>query len=80
MQKGQPTIKARGKIVTLRPMGNKNISQEPEIKELKRIIAEGELEVGSFLNQVKEKIEREAVKEGRLENCLKWTKRGRIPG
>jgi hypothetical protein len=61
-------------------MGNKNISQEPEIKELKRIIVEGELEVGSFPNQVKERIEREAVKEGRQGNCLKWTKRGRIPG
>jgi len=32
-------------------MGNKNISQEPEIKELKRIIVEGELEEGSFLNE-----------------------------
>ena len=40
-------------------MGNKNISQEPEIKELKRIIMEEELGVGSFLNQVKNRIERE---------------------
>ena len=60
-------------------MGNKNISQEPEIKELKRMIVEGKLGEGSVLNQVKERIEREAVKEGRQGNCLKWTKRGRIP-
>lgn len=32
------------KLVTLRPMGNKTLSREPEMQELKRMVREGEID------------------------------------
>ena len=44
----------KDKVVTLRPKGNgdhkKNISTEPEMKELKRMIRSGELRVERILS------------------------------
>ena len=45
----------KGKVVTLRSKGNsKDISKEPEIKKLKRMIREGELDQDRTLEHLEE--------------------------
>ena len=44
------------KVVTLRPKGNrKDINKEPEMKELKRMIRDGELDPDRTIEHLKEK-------------------------
>jgi hypothetical protein len=50
------------KVVTLRSMGNRDISQEPEMKELKRMIRDGELDQGRTLDHVNEEPKGKEVK------------------
>jgi hypothetical protein len=50
--------KLKGKTVTLRSKGNKkDITREPEIKELKRMIREGELDQERTLEHLKQEFE-----------------------
>jgi hypothetical protein len=50
--------KLKGKAVTLRPKGNKkDITREPEMKELKRMIREGELDQERTLEHLKQEFE-----------------------
>lgn len=60
----------KGDLVTLGPKGNKkDIGQEPEMKELKRMIGEGEIEEGRTLDHLKEKAKREAVLDDILDKA-----------
>ena len=46
----------KSKIVTLRPMGNrKDLSKEPEMTELKRMVRGGELDRQRTIDQLKKK-------------------------
>ena len=48
--------KLKGKVVTLRSKGNKkDIAREPEMKELKRMIREGELDQERTLEHLRQK-------------------------
>jgi hypothetical protein len=48
--------KTRDNVVTLRSKGNKkDITKEPEMKELKRMIREGELDQERTLEHLKQK-------------------------
>ena len=48
--------KLKGKVVTLRSKGNKkDITKEPEMKELKRMIREGELDQERTLEHLRQK-------------------------
>ena len=51
--------KKKDKVVTLRPKGNrKDISKEPEMKELKRMMQDGELDQDRTFEHIKGEIER----------------------
>jgi hypothetical protein len=48
--------KLKGNVVTLRSKGNKkDITKEPEMKELKRMIREGELDQERTLEHLRQK-------------------------
>ncbi len=55
--------KKKGKVVTLRPMGNrkpgKDLAGEPEMKELKRMIRNGELDPDRVADYLEENGDRE---------------------
>ncbi|MBA7493205.1 hypothetical protein ES702_03761 [subsurface metagenome] len=54
--------KLKGKAVTLRSKGNKkDITREPEMKELKRMIREGELDQERTLEHLKQEFENGSV-------------------
>ena len=56
------------KVVTLRPMGNKDMSKEPETKELKRMILDGELDPGRPVEHLKEADDKQREPNNRKES------------
>ena len=54
-----------GQVVTLRPKRDKkDISQEPEMKELKRMVRDGELDPDRTIDHLKEKENTQKVRSG----------------
>lgn len=61
-------MKKQGNLVILRPKHDKNISTEPETKELKRMINNGELDPGRTIEYSKRKerqMAKKKIEEGR---------------